>query len=91
MDSGWDGRLADGSALFTRAAISELCRTRRLRLRDWTDADIPRLFAMYSDPEVTRYLEALRVTRIEEIEARHPDLMAKRSAWTTGWLPEWRC
>lgn len=40
---------------------------------------------MYSDPEVTRHLGALHVTRIEEVEARHPHLISTSTRYGPGY------
>ena len=59
-------------------------RSARLRIRRWTDADMPRLFAIYSDPQVTRFMPELYVTHIDEIVARHPRLMASYTRYGAG-------
>ena len=83
-------RLAADSALMMAARCyalgvpHEVCRPHRPRIRHWTVADIPRLFTMYSDPKVTHHQGALYVTRVEEVEARHPDLISTSTRYGMG-------
>ncbi len=58
-----------------QALETEIFRSDRLRIRRWTEEDIPRLFAIYSDPRVSRFLPMLHAESLEEVAARHPRLM----------------
>ena len=64
---------------------TEVCRSSRLRIRRWTDDDIPRLFEIYSDPQVTRFLPDIHVTQLDEVVARHPKLMATYTRYGAGY------
>ena len=64
---------------------TEVCRSSRLRIRRWVDDDIPRLFEIYSDPKVTRFLPDIHVTHRDEIVARHPKLMASYVRYGLGY------
>lgn len=63
----------------------ELLCTERLRLRRWTDEDIPRLFEIYSDPKVTRFLPGLHVESVDQIAARHPALLSTYTRYGPGY------
>ena len=63
----------------------EIIHSERLQIRRWREADIPRLFTMYADAEVTRFLPELAVSSLDEIRARHPHLMATSTRYGQGY------
>ena len=46
----------------------EILETARLRLREITVEDVPRLYELYSDESITRYIEPLFADYAEEVE-----------------------
>ena len=63
----------------------ELCRSARLRIRPWSDDDIPRLFEIYSDPRVSEFLPSLHANTLDEVRERHPKLLATTTRYGPGY------
>ena len=58
--------------------------TERLRVRRWTEADVPRLVEFYSHPDVWEHVPDLRVRDVEEMEQRLPRLMESYERYGPG-------
>ena len=60
-------------------------QTERLIIRRWTLDDLPRLFEMYSHPDITRYMPDLHLEKIEEMEERMPRLLGTYAKYGPGY------
>lgn len=58
--------------------------TERLIARRWVPEDAPDLFAIYSHPEVTRFLTGTRVSTMEEIHDRLPRILGTYERYGPG-------
>ena len=56
------------------ARMSIIARTARLTIRTWTPGDAPALLAIYSDPDVTRFIPHVHLTTLEQAEQRIQDM-----------------
>ena len=65
--------------------MATVYETQRLRVRRWHEADLERLFEIYSNLEVAEHVPDLRVRQIEEMEERLPKIIASYTKYGEGY------
>jgi ribosomal-protein-alanine N-acetyltransferase len=64
--------------------VEVVYETQRLAVRRWSEADVDRLFEIYSHPDVCEHIPDLQVQSVEEIEERMPRILASYERYGEG-------